>query len=119
MKILDLEKLNQIITKFSEDRDWDQFHSVKNLSMALSVEASELAEIFQWMTEDQSNKIKNNPEVMIKIEDEVADIFIYLMRVMKKTNIDLESAVINKMKKNEAKYPVELSKGLSKKYNEF
>lgn len=119
MKTLDLEKLNQIITKFSEDRDWDQFHSVKNLSMALSVEASELAEIFQWMTEDQSNKIKNNPEVMIKIEDEVADIFIYLMRVMKKTNIDLESAVINKMKKNEAKYPVELSKGLSKKYNEF
>lgn len=119
MKTLDLEKLNQIITKFSEDRDWDQFHSVKNLSMALSVEASELAEIFQWMTEDQSNKIKNNPEVMIKIEDEVADIFIYLMRVMKKTNIDLESAVINKMKKNEAKYPVELSKGLSKKYNEL
>lgn len=119
MKTLDLEKLNQMITKFSEDRDWDQFHSVKNLSMALSVEASELAEIFQWMTEDQSNKIKNNPEVMIKIEDEVADIFIYLMRVMKKTNIDLESAVINKMKKNEAKYPVELSKGLSKKYNEF
>jgi NTP pyrophosphatase (non-canonical NTP hydrolase) len=119
MKTLDLEKLNQIITKFAEDRDWDQFHSVKNLSMALSVEGSELAEIFQWMTEEQSNKIKHNPETMVKIEDEVADIFIYLMRVMKKTDIDLEKAVINKMKKNEAKYPVELSKGLSKKYNEL
>lgn len=119
MKTLDLEKLNQIITKFAEDRDWDQFHSVKNLSMALSVEGSELAEIFQWMTEEQSNKIKHNPEAMVKIEDEVADIFIYLMRVMKKTDIDLEKAVINKMKKNEAKYPVELSKGLSKKYNEL
>ena len=87
--------------------------------MALSVEGSELAEIFQWMTEEQSNKIKHNPEAMVKIEDEVADIFIYLMRVMKKTDIDLEKAVINKMKKNEAKYPVELSKGLSKKYNEL
>ncbi len=119
MKTIDLEKLAQIIFKFSEERDWDQFHSVKNLSMALSVEASELAEIFQWMTEDQSNKIKANPETMVKIEDEVADVFIYLMRIMKKTDIDLETVVLNKMKKNELKYPVELSKGISKKYNEL
>lgn len=119
MKTINLENLNQIITKFAEDREWDQFHSVKNLSMALSVEGSELAEIFQWMTEEQSNKIKDNPEIMTKIEDEVADVFVYLMRIMKKTDIDLEKVVLAKMKKNEAKYPVELSRGISKKYNEL
>jgi NTP pyrophosphatase (non-canonical NTP hydrolase) len=101
------------------EREWDQFHSVKNLSMALSVEASELLEIFQWMTEDKSNQIKSDPVLKEKIEDEVADIFIYLLRVIKKTDIDLLAAVKNKMEKNKKKYPVELSKGNSKKYDEL
>jgi dCTP diphosphatase len=119
MKNIDLKKLNDEIEQFVKDRDWDQFHSVKNLSMALSVECSEFLEIFQWLTEDQSNEITNDPELLLKAQDELADIFLYLMRILSKTNMDLETVVRNKMRKNAEKYPVELSKGNSKKYNEF
>jgi dCTP diphosphatase len=119
MKNIDLEKLSEEISTFTQERDWDQFHSIKNLSMALSVETSELLEIFQWMSEDQSNEVKTNPEAMEKIQDEVADIFVYLLRVVNKTGIDLEVAVKNKMAKNALKYPVSLSKGNSKKYTDL
>lgn len=116
---MDLEKIKKEIEKFSSDRDWDQFHSIKNLSIALSVETAELLEISQWLTEAQSNLIATNPITLNKLEDEVADIFIYLMKIATKTNIDLEKAVINKLKKNAEKYPINLSKGNAKKYNEF
>ena len=119
MKNIDLKKLNNEIEKLVSERDWDQFHSVKNLSMALSVESAELLEIFQWMTEAQSNDVKNDPKVMAKIEDEVADIFVYMMRILSKTEIDLEKAVLSKLQKNAEKYPVEKSKGNSKKYNDL
>lgn len=119
MKNMDLEKINQELIKFAQDRDWDQFHSVKNLSMALTVEASELAEIFQWMKEEESNLIKNNPEVLKKLEDEVADVFLYLMRIVGKAGIDLEKVALNKIQKNSQKYPVEQVKGNAKKYNEY
>lgn len=104
---------------FAEDRDWDQFHSVKNLSMALNVEASELLEIFQWLTEEQSNNAKNDAKLKQKAAEEVADIFIYLMRIVGKLDIDLNETIQSKLKKNAEKYPVELSKGNSKKYNEL
>ncbi len=119
MKQTDMPKLQEAINKFVTDRDWDQFHSVKNLSMALSVECSELVEIFQWMKEENSNSISTDPAVMGKVKDEVADIFFYLMRIVDKTGIDLEEAVLAKIKKNEEKYPVEKSRGISKKYNEL
>ena len=119
MNQLDLKKIYSEIEKFTTDRDWDQFHSIKNLSMALSVESAELLEIFQWLTDEQSNKVKDDPKTKSKIEDEVADIFVYLLRIVHKSNIDLESAVLNKLKKNEEKYPIEMSRGNSKKYNEF
>jgi dCTP diphosphatase len=119
MKNIDLDKLNQDIEKFVKERDWDQFHSVKNLAMALNVEASELLEIFQWQSEEQSNQIKFDLDKLVKLEDEVADIFVYLMRILSKTDIDLEKAVRNKMKKNAEKYPVELAKGNAKKYDEL
>lgn len=118
MKNIDLEKLNNDILQFVTERDWEQFHSVKNLSMAMSVEASELMELFQWMTEEDSNNIKNDPKNLSKLEDEVADVFVYLMRILHKTDIDLEKAVRQKMKKNAEKYPVDKSRGNSKKYNE-
>ena len=85
-KKMDLKKINSEIEKFVSDRDWDQFHSVKNLSMALSVESSELLEIFQWLTEEQSNQIKNDPKLMGKVEDEVADVFVYLDTVQFEKN---------------------------------
>jgi dCTP diphosphatase len=119
MKSLDLEKISREITKFAVDRDWDQFHSIKNLSMALSVEASELLEISQWLTEEQSNQIKGDPDLKFKMEEEVADVFLYLLRIINKTEIDLETAVLNKLKKNTEKYPVELSKGNAKKYTDI
>lgn len=119
MKTLNIEKISNELTKFTVDREWDQFHSVKNLSMALNVEASELLEVSQWLTEEQSNQIKNDPKLKAKMEDEVADIFVYLLRIVNKIGIDLESAVLNKLKKNAEKYPVELSKGNSKKYTDL
>jgi dCTP diphosphatase len=119
MKNIDLQKLNSDIETFVNERDWDQFHSVKNLSMALSVESSELLEIFQWMTEKDSNSVKADAKTMQKVEDEVADIFVYLMRIVSKTDIDLEKVVRAKMKKNAEKYPVSVVKGSSKKYDEY
>jgi dCTP diphosphatase len=118
-KTLNLDQLNQEIKTFVDERDWEQFHSVKNLSMALAVEASELGEIFQWMKEEESNSAHLQAEIKTKIEDEVADVFIYLMRILSKTNIDLELAIRNKMEKNRKKYPAHLVKGNSKKYDEY
>ena len=119
MKNIDLLKLNSELELFVKERDWDQFHSIKNLTMALSVECSELVEIFQWMTEEESNGVTQDQITIDKVQDEVADIFLYLMRILSKTNIDLESAVKSKMKKNAEKYPVALARGNSKKYSEY
>ena len=116
---MDLKKIKAEIDQFSMDRDWDQFHSVKNLAMALSVESSELLEIFQWLSEAESNDVKYVPLKKEKVSEEVADIIVYLLRIAGKLGIDLESAVISKMKKNAEKYPVESCRGNSKKYNEF
>ena len=116
---MDIAKIRSEVSKFIEDRDWDQFHSVKNLSMALNVEASELLEIFQWKTEADSNSVASTPELKSRVEDELADIFVYLLRISDKTGINLEEAVLKKIQKNSAKYPVEKSKGSSKKYTEL
>ncbi len=119
MKEVNLEALTQKINAFAVERDWDQFHSIKNLSMALSVEASELLEIFQWMTEKDSNLIVPETKNYQKVKEEVADIFIYLLRIAGKMNLDLEKIALEKLKANGEKYPVELARGNSKKYNEL
>ena len=119
MKSIDIEKINIEVSKFIEDRDWDQFHSIKNLSMALSVETSELVEIFQWLKESESNEVAENPKLKAKVEEEISDIFIYLTRIAIKSGIDIEQAVLSKIKKNSEKYPVEKAKGSAKKYNEL
>lgn len=119
MKNINAEKLLSEINTFIKERDWEQFHSVKNLTMALSVESSELMEIFQWMSEADSNVVKNDQQKMVKIQDELADIFVYLLRIADRTGVDLENAVYHKMKKNIEKYPVEKARGNSKKYNEY
>jgi NTP pyrophosphatase (non-canonical NTP hydrolase) len=114
---MNIKTIEQMIKKFSQDRDWEQFHTPKNLSMALSVEASELLEIFQWLTEDQSYNLNDSKKQHAK--EEVADIAIYLLRICMKLDINLEEAIIEKMKKNEEKYPVEKAKGSAKKYTEL
>ncbi len=119
MRPVNTVELHSLIDKFINEREWNQFHSIKNLSMALSVEASELVEIFQWQTEEQSNNSKDNPVIIQKLQDELADVLVYLLRIAHKAEIDLESAVKNKLVKNAEKYPVSLAKGSSKKYSEF
>ncbi|MGB7402322.1 MAG: nucleotide pyrophosphohydrolase [Arcobacter sp.] len=106
---MDMDKIKEVILKFSNERDWDKFHNPKNLAMALSVETSELVEIFQWLNEDQSlNLDKSKKE---HLEEEIADIAVYLLRICYSHNIDLEKAIISKMKKNEIKYPLYNKKG--------
>ncbi len=116
---MDLKTIEQKLITFSEKRDWDQFHSVKNLSMALSVECAELVEIMQWMSEEESNRLVSTHEKHSQIKEEIADIFLYLVRICQKTGVDLEAAALLKIEKNELKYPVELSRGIAKKYTEL
>ncbi|MFV7790653.1 nucleotide pyrophosphohydrolase [Aliarcobacter lanthieri] len=112
---MDIEKIKVRIQKFSDDRNWESFHNPKNLVMALNGEVGELNEIFQWLNFEES---LNLPEdVLAHTKEEVADIAIYLIRICMKLNIDLEEAILNKMDKNDAKYPAETSMGGSKKYS--
>ena len=119
MKNIEVEKIEKKLDEFIAARDWEQFHSVKNLAMALSVETSELLEIFQWMKEEESNKLVASPEVKAKVAEEIADIFIYLSRIAKKAEIDINEAVFKKMEKNQGKYPEDKARGNAKKYTEL
>jgi NTP pyrophosphatase (non-canonical NTP hydrolase) len=119
MKPIDTQKIDQQVSKFIADRDWDQFHSIKNLSMALSVESSELVELFQWMKEEDSNLVSKDEKLKARVSEELADIFVYMFRIAKKSNIDLEQAVLAKIQKNSEKYPIEKARGSAKKYNEY
>ena len=112
---MDISKIQNQLQKFASERDWEQFHSPKNLSMALSVEASELVEIFQWLTFEESNF--PDQKQLASIRREVADIAMYLIRFCDVLEINLEEAIEEKFIENGNKYPVELSKGSSKKYN--
>lgn len=113
----ELAALMAKIDQFAIDRDWDQFHSPKNLSMALSVEASELVECFQWLTEEQSKNLSS--EQYQAVIDEMADIQVYLLRLASKLDANLIEAVEQKMIKNAEKYPADKVKGSSKKYTEY
>lgn len=113
----ELESVRKRLREFAAVRDWDQFHSPKNLSMALSVEASELVECFQWLTEEQSYSL--SAEQLAAVIDEIADVQLYLIRLADKIGVDIGVAIEQKIKKNEAKYPAEKVKGCSKKYSEY
>ena len=117
MKDSFLADLNSQTNLFSDERDWSQFHSPKNLSMALIVEAAELVEHFQWMQADESDLLTN--EKRVQVGDELADILIYTVRLANRLNIDLEKAAQEKMRKNKIKYPIEKSRGRSEKYTEL
>jgi dCTP diphosphatase len=113
----DLDELRDHLREFAAARDWDQFHSPKNLAMALSVEAAELLEIFQWLTEDQSKDL--DEKTRTATEEEIADVLLYLIRIADKTGIDPVAAARRKMVANEKKYPVEKSRGNNRKYTEL
>lgn len=115
---MDLQLIQSRLRKFSEERNWEQFHSPKNITMALSVEVAELVEIFQWSNSGGLDEI-NDPDIKVQIEKEIADIFNYLLKLTDMLNIDLEKAALNKIDENDAKYPVEKFKGISKKYSDI
>lgn len=116
---LDLDSIRAFQRKFSKARDWDEFHTPKNLSIALAVEAAELLEHFQWLTADESKRIAKNPAKAKAVSDEVSDILYYLIRLSDILEIDLEKSFWDKMRRNEAKYPVKLAKGNAKKHTEL
>jgi len=113
----DLDQLKKRLRDFAAARDWDQFHSPKNLSMALAAEAGELLEKFQWLTEQQSSSL--SPEQKEAIAEEMADVLVYLVRLADKLNVDLLEVTEKKMAKNEEKYPADKVKGSAKKYTEY
>lgn len=106
---MNIKKINDEIKQFSKDRSWDKFHNPKNLVMALSVESSELLEIYQWLNEKDSLDIKG--EKLTHVKEEIADIAIYLLRVCMSYDINLEDAIKDKMKKNALKYPIKDKNG--------
>lgn len=114
---MSLLELRAALRRFAAVRDWEQFHSPKNLAIALSVEASELLEHFQWMSEAESLSL--NPDQHAKVREEVADVFLYLVRLADKLDIDLMSAASEKIVLNDARYPIEKVRGSSKKYTEY
>ncbi|HBO0353838.1 TPA: nucleotide pyrophosphohydrolase [Pseudomonas aeruginosa] len=117
--LVDVSQLAEKLEQFANDRNWAQFHSPKNLAMALSGEVGELTEIFQWMTEDASKEAARNPETAQAVKDELADVLMYVVRLASTLGVDLNAAVQQKLKVNGEKYPVEKAWNTSKKYNQI
>lgn len=117
--MIDDRLLAEKLQRFSTDRDWDSFHTPKNIASALSVEASELLEIFQWTRGQHDwSEIDDDESVRMHVEEEVADILLYLIRFASLAKIDLQQAALDKIQKNAIKYPIESAKGSDRKYNE-
>lgn len=112
-----LTELHNTVRHFAAERDWDQFHSPKNLAAALSVEASELLEHFQWLTEEQSKNLSADKLAQVRLE--MADVLIYLVRLADKLNVDLVAAANDKVALNAQKYPADKAKGSMRKYTEL
>ncbi|KPJ99186.1 MAG: nucleotide pyrophosphohydrolase [Desulfobacterales bacterium SG8_35] len=112
-----MKDLIEQVKKFRQERDWDQYHSPKNLVMALVVEASELAEHFQWLTEEQSCSLP--PDKLAQVQDEIGDVLIYLANLCDKLGIDPLESARDKLRKNRQKYPVSKVRGKSDKYSEY
>ncbi len=107
----DIKEITEALIQFRDDRDWGQFHNAKDLSIALSIESGELMEEFLWKTHEEGN--------IEKIKEELADVFSYAFLLANRCNLDVKDIVLEKIKKNNEKYPVEKSKGTAKKYTEL
>ena len=104
-------ELRELVRRFVKERDWRQFHSPKNLSMSLAIEAAELMEHFQWLTVDASRRISDHPEELAAVSEELADVMCYALAMANELNLDLGQAIRQKMKKNEIKYPADQFRG--------
>jgi NTP pyrophosphatase (non-canonical NTP hydrolase) len=107
----DIEEIIQTLLKFRDERDWEQFHNAKDLALAINVESGELLELFLWKSANEAN--------IEKIREELADIFSYSFMLAEKYNLDVKEIVLEKIKENAIKYPIDKSKGVAKKYNEL
>jgi dCTP diphosphatase len=112
-----IELLRKQLRTFATDRDWDQFHSPKNLAIAISVESAELLEHFQWLTAEQSAELSESQLAQVRLE--LADVLLYLVSLSDKLGVDLVAAAFEKVEINAKKYPVNLAKGTAKKYTEL
>lgn len=106
-----MKEVIEELIRFRDQRDWDQFHNPKDLALAINVEAGELLELFLWKNHNEANKDK--------VKEELADIFAYGLLLAKKYDFDVEEIILEKIKKNAEKYPIEKAKGTAKKYNEL
>jgi len=116
---MDIKALQVVLQNFADARAWDKFHNPKNLAMALSVEASELLEIFQWLSDDAASRVAEDEIIKQRIAEELADVALYLLRLADKVGVDLEASIQDKILKNGEKYPAEKVYGSAKKYTEY
>jgi NTP pyrophosphatase (non-canonical NTP hydrolase) len=113
----DLASLRDLVRQFADERDWDKFHTPKNLATALSVEASELLEPFQWLTSGEKSELDEGKQTAVR--HEMADVLLYLVRLADKLDVDLYQACLEKIEINRAKYPAEKVRGDSRKYSDY
>ena len=106
-----IEELRRVVREFVNERDWNQFHSPKNLSMALTIEAAELMEHFQWISMEESRQVAGDPEKLEPVREEIADVLCYVLALANELDLDLSHAVRDKMVKNRRKYPAEDYRG--------
>lgn len=104
-RLIDISRLEAVLQTFANDRDWNQYHSPKNLAMALTGEVGELIEIFQWLTEEQSREVARDPRTAVAVRNELADVLLFLVRLSTVLGVDLNDAVESKLRQNAEKYP--------------
>ncbi len=119
LRLIDVKGLSEALAAFSAERDWDQYHSPKNLVMALTGEVGELTEVFQWLSEAQSKSVATNPDTATAVREELADVTLYLVRLASVLGVDLNEAVTLKLQKNALKYPLDKARGTHKKYDKL
>lgn len=114
-----IENLMSMVQKFCGERDWEQFHNPKDLAIGISTEANELLEIFRFKSETDIKKIMGDSEKSEHVEEELADVFFFILRFAQMNNIDLHDALTDKLEKNAKKYPIDMIKGKNLKYTEI
>ena len=114
-----IQALRDLVAAFTRERNWGQFHSPKNLSMALAVEVAELMELFQWKSERESSELDSDPALEQRVAEELADIAYFLFNLCNRLNVDLASAFLKKLEQNAVKYPVDRVRGKAAKHTDY
>ncbi len=114
-----LSILKDRVRKFRDERDWSKFHNPKDLSVAISIEAAELLELFLWKDKQTAESVKHNRKQLLSVEEEMADVAIYLLSLSDVLEIDMAKAITNKLRRNALKYPISKFKGKAAKYDEL